>query len=89
MASLAGTTEKERRQAEENRRLAWRRELNLDQQITLKELEGFGWELAFIRHPMFQPSVCVVRDPTNKFFSVLQDDGTLVDNHDLQIRPNR
>ena len=32
-----------------------RRELNEAQRDALGELERYGWELKFVRHPLFQP----------------------------------
>ena len=37
-----------------------KRELNTEQRLTLAELEKFGWELKFIRRPLFQQPVPVV-----------------------------
>lgn len=63
-----------------------KRELNEDQRLTLAELEGFGWELKFIRRPLFQESVAVVFDSDRKRFAVLEADGTLNENPGFDIR---
>ena len=63
-----------------------RAELNELQKLTLSELERFGWELKFIRKPMFLPSVPVVFDSDRKRFAVLEADGTLNENPDFDIR---
>ncbi len=63
-----------------------KRQLNDDQLLTLAELEGFGWELKFIRRPMFQEPVAVVFDSDRKRFAVLEPDGTLNENPGFDIR---
>lgn len=76
----------ERRRGEEAR-AALKRQLNEDQRITLSEIERYGWELKFIRHPPFAPAVPVVFDGERKRFAVLEPDGTLNDNPAITIRP--
>ncbi|MDH5469741.1 MAG: hypothetical protein OEX75_04075, partial [Gammaproteobacteria bacterium] len=51
--------------------------LNEMQLITLKKMEQFGWILAFIRRPLFQETVTVLRHQDCHKFSVLNEDGTL------------
>ena len=65
-----------------------RRELNEAQQDTLAELERYGWELKFIRHPMFQASVPVLYDPDRKGYACLEPDGTLNEHPPFRIRPH-
>ena len=65
---------------------ALKRELNDDQRLTLAELEGFGWELKFVRRPMFQDSVPVVLDSERQHFAVIEPDGTLNEHPALNIR---
>ncbi len=48
----------ERRLGDEARS-ALKRQLNEDQRIALAEIERYGWELKFIRHPPFAPAVAV------------------------------
>lgn len=63
-----------------------RAQLNPDQQMTLNELERFGWELKFIRRPPFRDPIPVVFDADRTSFCVLRPDGTLDDHPDLLIR---
>lgn len=77
--------DRERRHHDVQQR-AMQRELNDDQRDTLRQLEAFGWELKFIRHPLFQPSVPVVFDGDRKRFAVLEADGTLNENPPFKIR---
>lgn len=65
---------------------ALKRELNDDQRLTLAELEGFGWELKFVRRPLFQDSVPVVLDSQRRTFAVIEPDGTLNEYPALNIR---
>lgn len=78
--------EKERRKpAGENAR-TMKREINAAQTITLVNLERFGWELKFIRHPLFQQPVAVVFDSDRKHYAILEPDGTLNEKPDFDIR---
>lgn len=63
-----------------------KRELNEDQLLTLAELEGFGWELKFIRRQMFMEPVPVVFDTDRKHFAVLEPDGKLNEHPGFDIR---
>ena len=63
-----------------------KRELNDDQRLTLSEIEGFGWELKFIRKPMFMDPVAVVFDSDRRHFGVIEPDGTLNEHPAVQIR---
>ena len=56
------------------------------QRQTLKQLEGFGWSLAFVRRPLFQSPVAVVLNPDMGTYSVLDEDGSLIEQPDLIIR---
>ena len=62
------------------------RELNSAQLSALNDLERFGWELKFIRRPLFQESVPVVFDPDRRRFGVLTIDGTLDEHPGFDIR---
>ncbi len=78
--------DRERRKEDPVERAKLRAELNEDQRMTLSELERFGWELKFIRHPMFAESVPVIFDPDRNHFAVIRADGTLDENPDFEIR---
>ena len=62
------------------------RELSPVQVATLAELEHFGWELKFVRRPLFQPIVPVVFDPDRTHYAVLRPDGTLDEHPVIAIR---
>ena len=79
-------TVRERRRSEGRPGNAMKRELNQDQSLALAELEKFGWELKFIRRPMFQNPVAVVFDSDRKNYAVLREDGTLDEKPGFEIR---
>lgn len=74
------------RRKEEKPASALRGALNKEQLKTLEELEHFGWELKFVRRKPFQPGTPVVFDRDKKRFAVLNEDGTLNDKPDFEIR---
>lgn len=78
--------ELERRNADEVGKIRLRALLNDDQRMTLAELERFGWELKFVRRPMFQPSIPVIFDADRKTYAVLEADGTLNEYPGFEIR---
>lgn len=63
-----------------------RNRLNPDQSITLRMIRKFGWELAFVRHPIFEPSVPVVLSPDGQRCAIIMDDGELDLNPCIAIR---
>ena len=74
-----------RRSAPKPQRLM-QRELNEAQQLTLRTLEAYGWELKFIRRQAFKEMVPVVFDGDRKKFAVLKLDGELDENPGFDIR---
>ncbi|MDE2408651.1 MAG: hypothetical protein KGL91_12430 [Xanthomonadaceae bacterium] len=63
-----------------------RRELNEAQIDTLAGLERFGWELKFIRKPLFKESIPVIFDGDRKVFAILEPDGKLNEHPSFPIR---
>jgi hypothetical protein len=51
--------------------------LNEMQLITLRRIEGFGWELRFVRRPLFEQGVPVVFNGEGDTIGILEDDGRL------------
>ncbi len=76
----------ERRKISRQKPAEMERDLNDAQLITLRNLENFGWELRFVRNPLFQEPVAVLVDTDTGECSVLEEDGDLNKNHDLTIR---
>lgn len=77
---------KERRKDPERTRRELRTELNDAQRDTLAEIERYGWEIDFVRRPIFQPSIPVVFDGDRKTHAVLEADGTLNEHPPFDIR---
>jgi hypothetical protein len=51
--------------------------LNEEQLFMLNKMEGFGWELAFIRRPLFQEIITVLSHPDHGTYGILESDGRL------------
>lgn len=51
--------------------------LNEVQRLALHSLENFGWQLAFIRRPLFVPPIVVVKNSEQSKFAVLEEDGSV------------
>lgn len=47
------------------------------QAAELNHIEGFGWTLKYIRRPLFQERVVVVMNPDGSSIGVLEEDGRL------------
>jgi hypothetical protein len=60
--------------------------LNEDQLRALRRVEEFGWELKFIRRPLFEQAVPVVVSHDGKQSGVLEADGSINMQHGLVIR---
>lgn len=61
--------------------------LNRTQIESLRSLEHFGWQLKFVRKPLFQPAVPIVFDGDRKSYAVIEEDGTVNQNPPFKIRP--
>ena len=44
---------------------------------SLSHLDGFGWQLAFIRRPLFEDPLVVLSSPEGKQYAILEIDGSL------------
>jgi hypothetical protein len=78
--------EKERRSGQKELSSVLKRQLNDAQLLTLRGLEGFGWELKFIRRKPFQEPIAVIFDGDRKQFAVLEADGSLNESPAFEIR---
>ena len=76
----------ERRKDADRNKCELRAELNDAQLETLNGLERFGWELKFIRRPLFQASIPVVFDGDRSTYAVLEADGKLNEHPPFDIR---
>ncbi len=82
----SGAETHDRRQGMSAIPLNLREFLSDDQRRSLKQIEGFGWQLAFVRRPLFQDPIVVIRNGEASKFSVLESDGTVNDQPDIYIR---
>ena len=76
----------ERRDGQRKPTALWRAQLNEAQEMTLHELERFGWELKFVRRRPFQDPVPVVFDGDRRSFAMLKLDGSLDEDPGFDIR---
>jgi len=51
--------------------------LNNAQLAELHKIEGFGWNIKYLRHPLFQDPVVFVSSADGKSIGILEDDGRL------------
>lgn len=62
-----------------------RDQLNDAQRGVLRALEYFGWELRFVRRPLFQPALPVIC-AGDAAWALIRDDGTVDERTKLEIR---
>ncbi|GAA4106467.1 hypothetical protein [Zhongshania borealis] len=60
--------------------------LNPAQRAALQQLESFGWQLQLIRRPLFQDPVVVVVNPEGRKLGVLESDGRINMQKDIEFR---
>lgn len=57
-----------------------------EQKQALETLEHFGWQLRFVRRPLFRDPIPVLFDRSSKRYVVLQPDGSLDESQTLKLR---
>lgn len=60
--------------------------LNRRQMQALQHIESFGWQLRFVRRPLFQEPIPVILSPRGDRYAILERDGRINITHDLNIR---
>jgi len=60
--------------------------LSVEQRMGLRQVENFGWHLAFVRHPPFETPLAVVEKSDSRTYAVINEMGELELNPDLKIR---
>lgn len=75
--STADASAAERRGRDESLPANVHRLLNDDQRIALNFKQQFGWFVAFVRRPLFQPVEVVLSNPDGSDFMTLEEDGAL------------
>lgn len=61
--------------------------LNDLQLLGIRRLEGFGWDLRFVRRENLPKPIPVVADPGGQKLAVVDEEGKLDVNHGLNFRP--
>ena len=60
--------------------------LNQNQLRALRQIETFGWQLHFLRSPLFHDSEAVILSPKGDKFAILECDGRINMTADLTVR---
>ena len=60
--------------------------LNEEQELALKQVENFGWELKFIRTPVFQEWTVVIFNAEGDKVGVLEPDGSINMSPNIKVR---
>ncbi|MGB5538950.1 MAG: hypothetical protein WBO37_02545 [Gammaproteobacteria bacterium] len=60
--------------------------LNEDQMTSLRQIENFGWQLHFVRRPLFQDPVVVIVSAEGDRFGTLEADGRIEIKNHFDIR---
>ena len=60
--------------------------LNQDQKNALRNVENFGWQLAFVRRPVFEEPIFVVISPDQQRYAILDGDGEVDMNPQIVVR---
>lgn len=55
---------------------------------TLHNLEDFGWNLYFVRRPLFEVPIVVISSPEGKQHAVIEEDGSLNLEPHITLRSN-
>lgn len=79
----------ERRRGDQQTQDDLKRMLNKHQSATLREMEKSGWKILFIRNHLFQSVTIVLGRTEDGAVVVLEEDGSINENHDLAIRKDQ
>lgn len=60
--------------------------LNLAQIATLQEVEGFGWELRYVRRPLFMEPVPILYNPVMDCYAVMDIEGCVNRSVEVALR---
>ncbi|SMF51643.1 hypothetical protein SAMN02745866_03281 [Alteromonadaceae bacterium Bs31] len=77
LESEKNSPQKERRNRSKPVPLNMGEYLNQDQTLSLRQMESFGWQIAFIRRPLFQDPVVIVTNNDQSKYGVLEQDGSI------------
>jgi hypothetical protein len=85
-SNMSNAAVAERRGRDESLPANLHRILNDDQRIALNLKEQFGWFVAFVRRPLFQPVEVVLSNPDGSDFMTLEEDGALRPFYNVRTR---
>ncbi|MGB5440579.1 MAG: hypothetical protein WBN57_01690 [Gammaproteobacteria bacterium] len=60
--------------------------LNDAQRVALHKIEGFGWNIAYVRRPLFVDPLIVISNADGSKIGILEEDGRLNLESDIIIR---
>lgn len=60
--------------------------MNAEQLLTYRGMQGFGWHLKYLRHPLFQSPVLIMIHPDTHEIGVLEEDGTFNNEPNITLR---
>jgi hypothetical protein len=60
--------------------------LNEVQLLTLRRMAEFGWDLKFVRRPLFQNAVPVLHHSDNDQLVILDDEGAFIVQPEIRVR---
>ena len=52
--------------------------LTIEQRIALNNIASFGWDLYFIRRPLFQEPIVIIRRMPDGDYKQIEPDGTII-----------
>ena len=76
----------EKRKAEQKTPERIKDKLNEEQKLAMRQAESFGWELRFIREPLFQEPTAVIYSAGGDRIGVLEPDGRIDVKPDIKVR---
>ena len=76
----------EKRKAEQKTSEQLKDKLTEAQKLALHQAESFGWELRFIREPLFQEPTAVICRAEGDRIGVLESDGRIDMKPDIKVR---
>ncbi len=62
--------------------------MNPEQLLIYRGMQSFGWHLEFVRRPLFQRPVFVMKHPECDDVAVIEESGEFNRNHGIQLREN-
>ena len=60
--------------------------LSLPQQLSLSRIEAFGWELQFVRRPLFQQPIPFIKSADGTQIAIIEENGNVNSTTPLKLR---